>query len=127
VYGIIYRYKYVTDFVNVGSKLLSMGTKETNSGLNTLDFSSERLPARVMTHLPSSFRRTALSPGLINIHSGQLSHCASSLMHLEKISFRRHTRFDVENFFGYDCTYCNDVVLLHDCVPSEKVICRQMT
>jgi len=37
VYGIIYTYKYVTDFVNNGIKLLDVGTKDMNSG-HTTDF-----------------------------------------------------------------------------------------
>jgi len=31
-YNIFYTYKFVTDFVNVGIKLLNIETKETNNG-----------------------------------------------------------------------------------------------
>jgi hypothetical protein len=59
-----YRYKYITDFLNVGNKLLNTEIKETKNGhtgdlINTQGISFLRLPIQVMTNL-SSWKRQGL-------------------------------------------------------------------
>jgi len=58
--SIIYRYtrKCVTDFVNVGIKLLNTEAKETGNRhtadlMNTLDFPSVQMPIQVMMQFPT--------------------------------------------------------------------------
>jgi len=61
--NIIYRYKYTTDFMNVGIKLLNTEMKETINGHTDLTehsrFFSVKLPTQV-TMQPSSYFRPRL-------------------------------------------------------------------
>jgi len=58
--NIIYKYKYATDFVNVGMKLLNTEVKDTKNGhtedLKHTGHSSIRLPPQVMMQPSSCFR-----------------------------------------------------------------------
>jgi hypothetical protein len=55
--NITYRYKYGTDFTNVGITLCNIERKETIT-TDVLDFFAVRLPMQVMTYLSSWNRRS---------------------------------------------------------------------
>jgi hypothetical protein len=74
--NIIYRYKYVTDSVEVSIKFLHTKTKESNNSHTENSGEHNRLsirtvPTQVTTHFPSSFTRklTSGERPLTGVHS----------------------------------------------------------